>query len=66
MVMPITMMVATGVTVNDGAVEEHRQHLFHGKLESTSVDADAEAYTKNKHTPATLTTAPTTSRSVTF
>lgn len=56
MVMSLTMVVTTRVTVNDGAVE----------FGSASVDADAEAYTKNKHTPMTLMMAPKTSRSVTF
>ena len=40
-VMPLAMVVAAGVAVNDGAVEEHRQYLLHGKIGSTSVDADA-------------------------
>ena len=39
--MPLAMVVAARVTVNDGIVEEHRQHLLHGKLGSASVDADA-------------------------
>ena len=39
--MSIAVMVAAGVAVNDGAVEEHRQHLLHGKFGSASVDADA-------------------------
>ncbi len=42
MVMPLAMMVAAGVTINDGAVEEHGQHLLHGKFGSASVDADAQ------------------------
>ena len=41
MVMSLAVVVAAGVAVNDGAVEEHRQHLFHRKLGSASVDADA-------------------------
>ena len=41
MVMSLAVMVAAGVTVNDGAIEEHRQHLLHGKLWSACVDADA-------------------------
>ena len=40
-VMPLAMMVAAGVAINDGAIEEHGQHLLHGKLWSASVDADA-------------------------
>ena len=40
--MSLAVMVAAGVAVNDGAVEEHRQHLLHGKFGSTSVDADAQ------------------------
>ena len=39
--MSLTMVVAAGVAVNDGAIEEHRQHLLHGKLWSASMDADA-------------------------
>ena len=38
--MPLAMVVAAGVAVNDGAIEEHRQHLLHGKFGSASVDAD--------------------------
>ena len=41
MMMPLAMMVAAGVTINDGAVEEHGQHLLHGKFGSACVDADA-------------------------
>ena len=36
------MVVAAGVAVNDGAVEEHRHNLLHGKLGSASVDEDAQ------------------------
>jgi hypothetical protein len=39
--MPLAMVVTTGVAVNDGIVEVHGQHLFHGKFGSASVDADA-------------------------
>ena len=39
--MSIAVMVAVRVAVNDGTIEEHCQHLFHGKLGSASVDADA-------------------------
>ena len=42
MVMPLAMVVAAGVAINNGAVEEHRQHLFHRKFGSASVDADAQ------------------------
>ena len=41
MVMTLAVVVAAGVTVYDGAVKEHRQHLLHGKLGCASVDADA-------------------------
>ena len=63
MVMPLAMMVAAGVTINDGAVEEHRNDLLHGKLGSASVDADAQlvqkidstlAQSSTKHISATL------------
>ena len=40
-VMPFAVVVAAGVAVNDGAVEEHRHDLLHRKLRSASVDADA-------------------------
>jgi hypothetical protein len=40
--MPLAVVVAAGVAVNDGAIEEHRQHLLHGKFGSASVDADAQ------------------------
>ena len=42
MMMPLAVVVAAGVAVNDGAVEEHGQHLLHGKLWRASVDADAQ------------------------
>ena len=42
MMMPLAMVVTTGVAVNDGAVEEHGQYLLHRKLGSASVDADAQ------------------------
>ena len=41
MVMPLAMVVAAGVAINDGAIEEHGQHLLHGKFGSASMDADA-------------------------
>ena len=41
MVMSLAVMVAAGVTVNDGAVEEHRENLLYGKSGGTSMDADA-------------------------
>ena len=37
-VMSLAVVMAAGVTVNDGAVEKHRQDLFHRKLGCTSVD----------------------------
>ena len=37
-VMSLAVMVATRIAVNDGAVEKHRQHLFHRKLGCTSMD----------------------------
>jgi hypothetical protein len=37
-VMSLAVVMAAGVTVNDGAVEKHRQDLFHRKLVCTSVD----------------------------
>ena len=42
MVMPLAVMVAVRVAVNDGAVKEHRQHLLHRKFGSTSVDEDTQ------------------------
>ena len=37
-VMPLATVMAAGVAVNDGAVEKHRQDLFHRKPGCTSVD----------------------------
>jgi hypothetical protein len=63
MVMSLAMMVAAGVTINDGAVEEHGQHLLHGKFGSAGVDTNAQlvqqidsalAYSTTKHISATL------------
>lgn len=42
MVMPLAVVVAAGVAVNDSVVEEHRHDLFHGKLGGASVDADTQ------------------------
>ena len=42
MVMPLAVMVAAGVAINDGAIEKHRQHLLHGKFGSSGVDSDAQ------------------------
>ena len=39
--MALAVVVTAGIAVNDGAVEEHRQHLLHGKFGSASMDADA-------------------------
>ena len=61
--MPLAVVVAAGVTINDGTIEEHRQHLLHGKLGCASVDADAQlvqhidrslAQSTTKHIGATL------------
>lgn len=41
MMMSLAVVVAAGIAVNDCAVEEHGQHLLHGKFGSASVDADA-------------------------
>ena len=40
-VMSLAVVMTAGVTINDGAVEEHGQHLLHGKFGSASMDADA-------------------------
>ena len=42
MMMPLAVVVAAGVAVDDGIIEEHRQHLLHRKFGSASVDADAK------------------------
>ena len=42
MMMPLAVVVAAGVAVDDGIIEEHRQHLLHGKFGSASVDADTQ------------------------
>ena len=61
--MPLAVVVAAGITVNDGAVEEHRQHLIHRKLGCASVDTNAQlvqkidsalAQSATKHIGATL------------
>ena len=63
MVMPLAMMVAAGIAVNDGAIEEHRQHLLHRKFGGAGVDMNAQlvqqidsalAYSATKHISATL------------
>ena len=41
-VMPLAVVVAAGVAVNDGAVEEHRKYLFHRKLGGTGMDTNAQ------------------------
>ena len=55
-VVPLAVVVAAGVAVNDGAVEEHRNDLLHGKLGSASVDADAQLV---QHVDCPLTQAAT-------
>ncbi len=40
--MPFAVVVTAGVTINDGAVEKHRQHLLHRKLGCASMDANAQ------------------------
>ena len=42
MMMPLAVMVAAGVAVDDSVIEEHGQHLLHGKLWSAGVDAYAQ------------------------
>ncbi len=63
MVMPLAMVVAARVAVNDGAVEEHRQHLLHRKLRGAGMDTNAQlvqkidsalAQSTTKHIGATL------------
>ena len=41
-VMPLAVVVAAGVAVNDGAIEKHRQHLLHRKLGRASMDTNAQ------------------------
>ena len=55
-VMPLAVVVAAVVAINDGAVEEHRQHLLHGKFWSASVDADAQLV-QHVNRPLTQSTA---------
>jgi hypothetical protein len=61
--MALAVVVTAGVTVNDGAVEKHRQHLLHRKLGRASMDTNAQlvqqidstlAYSTTKHIGATL------------
>ena len=40
--MSLAVVMAAGVAINDGAIEEHGQHLLHRKLGCTSVYADAQ------------------------
>ena len=41
-VMSLAVVMTVGITVNDGAVEKHRQHLLHRKLGCASMDANAQ------------------------
>ena len=41
-VMSLAVVMTAGVTVNDGAVEKHRQDLFHRKLRSTGMNTDTQ------------------------
>ena len=41
-VMSLAVVMTAGVTVNDGAVEKHRQDLFHRKLRSTGMNTNAQ------------------------
>ena len=41
-VMSLAVVMAAGVAVNDGAVEEHRQDLLHRKLGCASMDTNAQ------------------------
>lgn len=63
MVMPLAVVVAAGVTVNDSVVEEHRQHLLHRKFGGAGMDTNAQlvqkidsalAQSTAKHIGATL------------
>ena len=63
MVMSLAVVVATGIAVNDGAVEKHSRHLLHRKLGGASMDANAQlvqkidstlAQSSTKHISATL------------
>ncbi len=54
--MPLAVVVAAGITVNDGAVEEHRQHLLHRKLWCAGMDVNAQLVQKIDSTLAQSTT----------
>lgn len=41
-VMPLAVVMAAGVTVNDGAIEKHRQHLLHRKFGGAGMDTNAQ------------------------
>jgi hypothetical protein len=45
-VVSLAVVVATGVAVNDGAIEEHRQDLLHRKLGGASVDTNTQLVQK--------------------
>ena len=40
--MTLAVVVTAGIAVNDGAVEKHRQDLFHRKLGCASMDTNAQ------------------------
>ena len=40
--MTLAVVVTAGIAVNDGAVEKHRQDLFHRKLGGASMDTNAQ------------------------
>ena len=39
--MALAVVVTAGITINDGAVEKHRQHLLHRKLGCAGVNTNA-------------------------
>lgn len=41
-VMPLAVVVATGIAINNGAVEKHGKHLLHRKLGGASMDTNAQ------------------------
>ena len=63
MMMALAVVMAVGVAVYDGSIEEHRQDLLHRKLGCTSMDTNAKlvqkidstlSYSTTKHIGATL------------
>ena len=40
--MSLAVVMTVGVTVNDGAIEKHRQHLLHRKFGGAGMNTNAQ------------------------